>query len=179
MRKILEDMCKDDKGNDPFLSVMLLLLLRVYLSASPWSVAWKSIKEKCSHSNDMFKARMCAERLVINHRLKWWLIVKLVGQSASFLCYKILLTVMAEISWNSWKNFIFFLPPWQVSFWNQSIEHQVVGMLAYVSLGTNSSDWRVQTVWMKKRDKIWCKKRLLQYHPLYSLWTWPSSLSAV
>lgn len=65
------------------------------------------IKEKCSHSNDMFKARMCGERLVINHRIKWWLIVKLVGQSAGFLCCKILLTVMAEISWHSWKKLYF------------------------------------------------------------------------
>lgn len=57
------------------------------------------------------------------------------------------------------KNLLVSLPPWQFSFWNRPVEHQLVGMQAYVSLGTNSSDWHLQTVWLKKRDKNTVQKR--------------------
>lgn len=57
------------------------------------------------------------------------------------------------------KNLLVSLPPWQFSFWNRPVEHQLVGMQAYVSLGTNSSDWHLQTVWLKKKDKNTVQKR--------------------
>lgn len=92
----------------------------------------------------MLKAEMLAWKIVTGRITQ----VVLVGSSTSPRRCKTLLTIIADFLLKRFfKNLLFFLSLRQRSsffFLSRPIEHQVPEMEAYVSSGSNSSDWRLQ-----------------------------------